>query len=143
MRAPLLASSIALTFSCAATAADAPASSPEALYRMSAEAMPAGNGKSLSLTVQEVKREAEFSIVDVEATSETARSPAASLLLVRGLCGLMLARGQKFAVAEQVSEQPIEFRMTFPESAAVEERKGLPRLVLSEANCAGIQERRE
>jgi hypothetical protein len=50
---------------------------------------------------------------------------------------------RRLAVAEQVSEQPIEFRMTFPESAAVEEGKGLPRMVLSETNCARFQERRE
>jgi len=105
--------------------------------------MPGEHGKFLSMTIREVKREAEFSIVDIEATSEAGRSPAASLFLVRGLCGLMLARGQKVAVAEQLSEQPIEFKIAFPESATVEEPKGLPRMVLSEANCARLQEQRK
>ena len=143
MRARVVASSIAVAFSCAAIAADAPASPPEALYSMSAQTMPGKNGELLSMTIREVKREAEFSIADIEATSEAGRSSAASLFLVRGLCGLMLARGHKLAVAEQVSEQPIEFKMTFPVSAAVDERRGLPRMVLSETTCAPFQERRE
>jgi hypothetical protein len=110
---------------------------------MSAEAMPAGNGKSLSLTVQEVKREAEFFY---RGRRGHFRGGPISRSFLASCARSMWAHArtrQKFAVAEQVSEQPIEFRMTFPESAAVEERKGLPRLVLSEANCAGIQERRE
>ena len=68
---------------------------------------------------------------------------ASSLFLVRGLCGLMLAREHKLAVAEQVSEHPVQFRMTFPENAKVEEANGMPRMVLSEADCARIQGRHE
>ena len=143
MRATAIASSIALAFSCAASAADAPASAPEGLYSVAIEAAPDGNGKVVSMTIREIERGAEFSIVDIEAASEAGRSSAAPLFLVRGLCGLMVARGQKLAVAEQVSEKPIEFRMTFPASAAVEEGKGLPRLVLSETNCARLHARPE
>jgi hypothetical protein len=55
----------------------------------------------------------------------------------------MHARDHELAVAEQISEHPVEFRMTFPTSAKVEEPGGLPRMVLSESDCARIQERHE
>jgi len=82
----------------------------------------------------------EFSIVDIEYVSG---GSASSLYLVRGLCGLVLARQKKLAVAEQVSEHPVQFRVTFPNTAPVVETSGLPRMVLSDSNCARILGQRE
>jgi hypothetical protein len=65
-------------------AADAPASAPAGLYSISAEALPVENGESLSLTIREARREPGFSIVDVEAGPEAARSSSASMFLLRG-----------------------------------------------------------
>jgi hypothetical protein len=110
------------------------------LYVLSAQAAAAEDGKLLTMTIRETKRAPDFSIVDVEYVSG---GSASSLFLVRGLCGLMLAREQKLAVAEQVSEHPVQFRMTFPKSAKVEDTKGLPRMVLSESDCTRIQGRHE
>jgi hypothetical protein len=110
------------------------------LYALSAQAASAEDGKLLTMTIRETKRAPDFSIVDVEYVSG---GSASSLFLVRGLCGLMLAREQKLAVAEQVSEHPVQFRMTFPKSAKVEDTKGLPRMVLSESDCTRIQGRHE
>jgi hypothetical protein len=140
MRRHLIASSLLAVLPCVAAAADVAASSSESLYMLSAQTTAAEDGKPLTMTLRETKRTPDFSIVDVEFVSG---GSASSLFLVRGLCGVMLARGQKFAVAEQVSEHPIEFRMTFPNSTKVEDAKGLPRMVLSESDCTRIQGRRE
>src|SRR5678815_2741498 len=123
-----------------AAAANSSASAPESLYTLSVRAAKSEDGTPLTMTIRETRRAPDFSIVDVEYISG---GSASSLLLVRGLCGLMHAREQKLAVAEQISEHPVEFRMTFPTSAKVEEPGGLPRMVLSESDCARIQERHE
>lgn len=121
----------------AALAADGAASGPAPLYVLSSEGTTAEDGRPLTMTVREVERAPDFSIVDVELV---AGGSAAQLFLVRGLCGVMRAREHTVAVAEQVAERPVvEFRMTFPASAKVEDTKGLPRLVLSEADCARLQ----
>lgn len=140
MRGHFIASSLLAMLPWVAAAADASASSPESLYVLSASAMTAEDGKLLTMTIRETKRTPDFSIVDVEYV---AGGSASSLFLVRGLCGLMLAREQKLAVAEQVSEHPIQFRMTFPKSAKAEDTRGLPRMVLSESDCTRIQGRQK
>ena len=143
MRASVLACLLALVLFKTVAASDSQASAPTASSSGASGGLPVQGGESLSLKVREAQHEPEFSIIEVEAGPEAGRSPSASLFLLRSLCGVMLEREKKFAVAEQVSEKPIRFKVTFPESAAVEERKGLPRMVLSEANCARINERKE
>ena len=123
-----------------AAAANASASAPESLYTLSVQSARSEDGTPLTMTIRETRRAPDFSIVDIEYVSG---GSASSLLLVRGLCGLMRARDHELAVAEQISEHPVEFRMTFPTSAKVEEPGGLPRMVLSESDCARIQERHE
>lgn len=140
MRKRFVALSLLVVLPCVALAADAPASSPESLYVLSTQATAAEDGKLLTMTIRETKRAPDFSIVDIEYVSG---GSASSLFLVRGLCGLMLAREQKLAVAEQVSERPVKFRMTFPKSAKVEDATGLPRMVLSESDCTRIWGRHE
>jgi hypothetical protein len=81
----------------------------------------------------------EFSLV--EASVVSGESKTQLLYLVRGLCGVMQARGQKLAVGEQISERPIQYRLSFPMTANVEEAKGLPRMVLSESDCARLKQR--
>jgi len=136
MRSRFITSTLLAVFSSMAAAADVSGGSSEPLYVLSVRAAPAEDGKPLTMTVRETKRTPEFSTVDVEYV---AGGSAASLFMVRGLCGVMQARGRKLAVAEQVSENPVRFLMTFPESAKVEAPSGLPRMVLSEADCARVQ----
>jgi len=140
MQRRFITGSFLAVFSSIAAAADVSGGSPESLYVLSARAAPAEDGKPLTMTVRETKRTPESSIVDVEFVSG---GSASSLFMVRGLCGVMQARERKLAVAEQVSENPVEFRMTFPESAKVDATSGLPRMVLSEADCARVQARHE
>lgn len=117
------------------SAAEPSASAPEALYVLSVRGAVAEDGKALTMTVRETERTADFSVVDVDYV---AGGGASSLFLVRGLCGLMLARGHDLAVAEQVSDRPVRFRMTFPAGAGQEDRSGRPRIVLSRPDCARI-----
>ena len=122
-------------------AAEGPSpSSPESLYVLSAHGKTVEDGTLLTMTVRETRRTPDLSIVDIDYVSG---GSASSLFLIQGLCGVMIARGHTFAVAEQVSEKPIEFQVTFPTSAKVEEKSGLPRMVLSASDCAHIQGRHE
>jgi len=90
-------------------------------------------------------------VVNLDATVEGGRRKALAFLeRYYGVGGVSeekaanwIASGPPDAVAEQISEHPVEFRMTFPTSAKVEEPGGLPRMVLSESDCARIQERHE
>lgn len=123
--------------SCAALAANDAASSPESLYLLSAHAAPAEDGTLLTMTVRETARAPDLSVVEVEYVSG---GSASSLFLLRGLCGLMQARAQTLAVAEQVSERPVRFRVTFSGAEMVESTKGLPRIVLSESDCTRVRQ---
>jgi hypothetical protein len=140
MRVRIAAQSLLALLAYPALVAEVTASSPQSLYVLSAQATVAADGKPLTMTIRETKRAPDFSLVDVEYVSG---GSASSLFLVRGLCGLMQAREQKLAVAEQVSEHPVQFRMTFPTSAKVEDTKGLPRMVLSASDCTPFQGRHE
>jgi hypothetical protein len=94
------------------------------------------NGKMLIATMRETERQADFSLVELEVVSEG--GPSSLLFLARGFCGLMLARGQHNALAEQTSEHPIRFRVDFPKALAALEGQGPPRLVLTETQCAAL-----
>jgi hypothetical protein len=121
---------------CVALGAEASASSSESLYVLSVQGKVAEDGTLLTMSIRETKRTPDLSIVAVEQVSG---GSASALLLVRGFCGLMHARGAQVAVAEQFSENPVQFQMTFPKTAKIEDTKGLPRMVLSTSDCARIQ----
>jgi hypothetical protein len=115
------------------------ASAPEALFSLSVEVEHAADGKALNMTVRETTRTPDFSLVEVRVVS--GESTTSLLYLARGLCGVMQARGQKLAVGEQISEHPVQYRLSFPKTARIEDTKGLPRMVLSEPDCARLQQR--
>lgn len=89
-----------------------------------------------TVIVREVQRDRESSILQVESTSRN--DGKSSVFMLKGMCGLMRARGQKGAVSEQISVQPLQFRMTFPESPKIDDRPGPPRLVFTERECAAV-----
>ena len=135
-----IASLLLVGLSGAAYAAEPAASTPEALFSLSVQTDHAEDGKALNMTVRETSRRPEFSVV--EASVISGESKTSLLYLARGLCGVMQARGQKLAVSEQVSEHPVQYRLSFPMTASVEDSKGPPRMVLSESDCARLQQRR-
>lgn len=94
------------------------------------------NGKPTVMNFQEIKREAESSLVEVKLSSGDGQ--AAWQPMLQGMCGLMHARQHINAVSEQVSVQPLRFRLTFPSNPKIDDRPGLPRLVLTEKECAAI-----
>ncbi len=114
-------------------AAEPVASEGETLFSLSLKVEQAEDGKALNMHVQETSRTPEFSIVEVRV--ESGDSKTSMLYLARGLCGVMQARGKKLAVGEQISEHPVQFQLSFPGTAKVEDAKGLPRMFLSEQNC--------
>ena len=132
MQAQPIAAALLAGLAGVAFATEPPRSAPEALYTLSVQTAPPGNGKPLTVTIRETKRAQDFSLVEVESAS--AGDESSLLYLARGLCGVMRARKQKIAVAEQ-----IQFRLSFPKTAKVEETKGLPRIVLSESDCARLE----
>ena len=122
-----------------AYATEPAASAPEALFSLSVQVEHAEDGKALNMTVRETTRTPELSLVEARVVS--GENKASLLYLVRGLCGVMQARGQKLAVSEQISEHPVQYRLSFPKTASVEDTKGLPRMVLSESDCVRLQQR--
>jgi hypothetical protein len=116
------------------------ANAPETLFSLSVQVERAEDGKSLRMTIRETIRMPEFSIVDANVVSGDSKT--SPLYLVRGFCGVMRARGQRLAVAEQIAARPVQYRLSFPNEASTEDTKGPPRMVLSEADCTRIQERK-
>ena len=108
----------------------------EALYVLSVKPGPAGSGKTIDMNFREIKRELESSLVEVNIAS--GEDQAVWVLMLQGMCGLMHARQHTSAVSEQVSVQPLRFRLTFPTDPKIDDRPGLPRLVLTERECAVV-----
>lgn len=128
-----------IAFSVASYAAGSAEGAAEPLFSYSVQVEKAEDGKALGMTLRETVRTPEFSLVEIASVSGDSKTSL--LYLARGLCGLMRARGQKLAVGEQTSENPIQYRLSFPPNAKVEDAKGPPRMVLSEPDCARIQSR--
>jgi hypothetical protein len=93
-------------------------------------------GATDSSTARETTRTPEFSVVEAEIV--WGDSQASLLYLVRGLCGVMRARGQKLAVSEQTLDRPVQYRLSFPNTPSIEDAKGPPRMVLSDSDCTRI-----
>ncbi len=108
----------------------------EDLYVLSRKVLPSGSGKAVEMNFREIEREPESSLVEISIDSGA--DPAAWVPMLQGMCGLMHARQHTSAVSEQVSVQPLRFRITFPNSPKIDDQPGLPRLVLSEKECAAI-----
>ena len=120
----------------AQTPGQASAPSSGALYQWSVRDRPAPNGKKLDLRMREIERQPESSVVEIDLAPDADAATWGPIL--EGLCGLMQARGQPGAVSEQISVQPLRFRMTFPDKPAIDDRPGPPRLVLGERECSAI-----
>ena len=136
MTTSLLAATLLVLGSAVASATEPAAQSEQNLFSLSAHSEALGGEKALNVTMRETERSADSSVVEVDVISEG--GPSAALFLVRGFCGLMLARGQQLAVAEQTSEHPIRFHVAFPEVTPEPEAHGLPRMMLTKSQCAAL-----
>lgn len=84
------------------------------LFSLSAPDTPVENGKMLSMTFQEVAREASTSTVEVIRRS--GGSMSSSMFILRGMCGLARSRDKQYFVTEQSAGGGNRYTVTFPET---------------------------
>ena len=122
----------------AAAAGGASAPSTDAALYVLHEASGASASTARPAAVfREIKRDAESSLIQIDANADAKES--SMLLMLEGFCGLMRERQHRSAVAEQTSERPTQFRVTFPESPKIEDRPGPPRLVFTDVECSAVR----
>lgn len=97
----------------------------------------AEDAKALSMVIRETTRSPDFSMVEADVIA--GESTTSLLYLARGFCGLIHSRGWTVALIEQVSEHPVVYRLAVPTSEHLEGGPGLPRMILSESECARIE----
>ena len=130
-----LLSLLAFFWCCGATSAqEAPIPAEPALYSLAVQDAPVENGKKLNMSFRELTRETEQSLVEVTRTS--GGSVSTSLFIVRGMCGLMRARGEESFVSEPVPKQSAQYRVTFPKVTEATEPHGRKQLAFSVAQCS-------
>ena len=109
---------------------------PKALFELSVVDVPAENGKRLNMSLREIERQPDYSLVEVEFKS--GGSVSSSMFVVRGMCGLAKARDEKFLQVKEISRGPTRYHVTFPKTPADEELKGPKKSVFSSDECALI-----
>ena len=130
-----LISLLVLSWCCGAPSAqEVPAAADPALYSLAVQGAPVENGKTLNMSFRELKRDAEQSVVEVTRTS--GGSVSSSLFVVRGMCGLMRARGEENFASEPVPKQSMQYRVSFPKVAKAKEPDGRGQLAFSAAQCS-------
>ena len=116
------------------SAQETPTSAEPALYLLAVQDAPVENGKKLNMSFRELTRETNQSLVEVTRTS--GGSVSSSLFIVRGMCGLMRARGEEKFVSEAVPKQSEQYRVTFPKATEASEPYGRGQLAFSVAQCS-------
>ena len=84
------------------------------LFHLAVKDIPVENGKVLDMELQELTRTPETSTVLV--TRRSGGSVSTSMFIVRGMCGVMRARGKQNFVAERVAGEGERYSVTFPEA---------------------------
>ena len=135
-RTPLILSML-LASGCATSAPDAIAPPPAALFSLSVEDAPAENGKKLNMALRELSRDAESSLVEV--TFISGGSVSSSMFILRGMCGLMRARGENYFVSERVSKSLSQYRITFPKVVGEQELRSPDKKPFSAAECSMLR----
>lgn len=92
------------------------------LYSQSVQNRPAENGKLLTMTVREIERTDEASLMAVELVS--GGSVSSAVYIVKGMCGIMKARGEHNVVSEELKHGPARYRLTFPATVDIKGFKG-------------------
>jgi len=88
------------------------------LFSLSVKDLPAENGKVLDMAFRETSRDPASSTVEIERRS--GGSVSSSMFIVRGACGVMTARGERFVVAERMAGTQERYLLTFPATAPAE-----------------------
>lgn len=107
---------------------------PKALFELSVVDAPAENGKRLTMSLREIERQPDYSLVEVEFKS--GGSVSSSMFVLRGMCGLAKARDEKFLQAKAISRSPMRYQVTFPKTPEDQELKGPEKSVFTSDECA-------
>jgi len=113
-------------------AAGSTAQSP-ALFELSVADAPAENGKRLNMSLREVERAANHSVVVVTFTS--GGSVSSSMFILKGMCGVARARGESFFTSTDEGGSPRSYRVTFPKGPKPEELSGPGKKVFALSDC--------
>jgi hypothetical protein len=113
-----------------------PATSAPALVALSVDEPGQGGGKPLKMSFVELERRAGDSLVEVSFTSGA--SVPLSIFILKGICTLLRARGQAYALAEEIGTAPRRIRITFPKEAGPSELRGPGKKLLAAADCATL-----
>ena len=90
------------------------------LFQLSVSGERVGNGKTLTMSYQELSRDVGSSVVEVIFVS--GGSVSASMFTLRGSCALALARGEQFFRVVTLSRKPIRFELHFLAEASETQR---------------------
>ena len=90
------------------------------LFHLSVAGERVENGKTLTMSYQELSRDAGSSVVEVSFVS--GGSVSASMFTLRGSCALARARGEQFFRVMTVSREPIRFELRFLPEASEAQR---------------------
>ena len=85
-----------------------------ALYRLAIADVPVENGKILDMEFHETARDDHASTVRIVRRS--GGSVSSSMFILRGMCGLMRARGKENVVPERLPGDGERFTVTFPDA---------------------------
>lgn len=77
------------------------------------------NGKTLDMRFEEVERNEKSSIVVV--TFNSGGSVSSSMFIMKGMCSVTRARGEKFFVSKDLGTNGSRYELTFPQSITPEQ----------------------
>jgi hypothetical protein len=104
------------------------------LVVLSVDDQGASGGKPLKVTFAELKREAEYSIVEVAFTSGA--SVPSSLFVLRGMCTIMRSRGERYFPVDRLEQGPTKYKVTFPKVPPSTDFYDKERRFFAEQDCS-------
>ena len=93
-------------------------------------------GKPLKMSVREVQRQPDHSVVEVVFVSGA--SVPSSLFVLKGMCTVLKSRGERLFRAEQIASAPTTYRVTFPRRASESALRGPEKQVFSDEDCGRL-----
>ena len=83
------------------------------LVRLSVKQSPVENGKLLNMEFQEIERVDSHSVAQV--TFVSGGSVSSSMFVLRGMCAVARARGEKYFNSERIPSATTRYKITFPQ----------------------------
>ena len=96
-----------------------PAATSE-LVRLSVKQSPVENGKLLNMEFREIERVGSHSVAEV--TFVSGGSVSSSMFVVRGMCAVTRARGEKYFNSERIAGAMTRYKITFPQDRPLPSR---------------------